>query len=186
MNEIPKELKVAHSLLEDVEKQIDMIDQGRHEFPSLIADEILKGDLALARNKINSAASKGINVLDHRKTLFFIEGKLAFSVSTNSKLDRSKWAEKSISAFKKALDISEDESTCYNIGIMYGAIGQFTKAIQYMNKVENGNDEKLTIEAAKDIARFEQANKKGLGRKIGCLILFIIFILFLIVGGLFN
>ncbi len=174
-------LQVANSFLDDVQQQIDVFDRmdKQHEREKF-AKQLLTGDLSRAQTKIDEAMARGEDVTYERSRAFFCEGLINLAVAESPEIESTftavivnkqmrnaylkkflrKWAEPSIVAFEKSAQLLPTfQATHYNMGRAYLLLENKPAATQAFTVAQQGDDQEVSMEAAKAIARMNE--KKG-------------------------
>jgi len=159
MAETPRELKVAMSYLEDVDNQRERIKAMDNEYIAQDrANELITGDLSLARKEIEKAAAQGIDVTHARAFASYKEGRIATAVLASAHLDGGlikRWKKKAAEAFQAAVSLDPSPLYYYWLGLSLDALGQREQSLQALREAQKTDDQELSVEASKAIGRIE-------------------------------
>ena len=163
MADTPKELKVALSYLEDVQKEITRIStQDNVVYRGQLADQLRQGDLALALAEIRKAEAKGHDVSKILAGAYFYEGLLCLRVASgpggNNQMYFEQWSRQAVNAFRRSIQVEPSPSAWFNLGLVYKELGHKSDALNAFREAEAGDDESIGVQASKEIGRITQSN----------------------------
>lgn len=168
MEALPRELQIAASYLEDVDRQIEQQIKSETENVLIRADrakKIQQGDLELARREIEKAAAQGADpeaIAMARVDVLLKEADIAWAVATSGGVntgDQAKWLNKAIQAYQKRLEYGPCASAYFNIGLGYSLLDRKSSALAAFRQAEQMGDGQLSIDARKEIGRLDPTGK---------------------------
>ncbi len=159
--DMPRELQVALSYLDDIDGQIERRVKSKTDnvlIRAQAAQEIQKGDLALAHRELDKLATQGVEVKPARSMVFFKEGLLAYAVATSGGPetgDQTRWLNKAAEAFQKSINEAPDAETYFNLGLVYKILKRKSSALEAFQQAEQSSDPELSLKARKEIGRLD-------------------------------
>ncbi len=160
----PKELEIVHSYLSDVDEQIEGRIKSEPESIGrriFAAQEIQRGDLALAHRELDKLQAQGFDpdvIAATRSAVFFKEGNLTWAVATSggpNTGDQTRWLKKTVEVFEKSLHLGPTAGAYYNLGLALKLLDRKSSAVEAFRNVEAMGDPQLSMEAHKEIARLD-------------------------------
>ena len=158
--DIPNELQVVYSYLEDVEEARKSINKDNALTIEQGIKEILNGDLRLVYQALDRAEAMGTDVRVARAVALYQEGRVQDVGSIVAAGGRGKkYVQKAIQAYLKSVELVPDPLTYYSLGQMYIEASQKEEArAAFKSAVQGGGP--VGIEAQKELGRLD-AKKEG-------------------------
>ena len=163
MSDVPSELKVAMSYLEDVREKIEQIAQNDNPYMrASSAEKLIGGDLTLAHREIETAAAGGVDVSPITALCSLLEGVLAKTVYTGMMIGKEadKWEDRAIGCLEAAVEQHPTAEACYQLGVAYADDHRWEQSIHAFRQAEAANDPEFSLEARKAIGRVELKAKE--------------------------
>jgi hypothetical protein len=155
--DIPKDIKVAISFLEDAKEEIEKQSEEDSEIPwALKASAIVQYHIAPAKAALEKAASAGNDVSVVLAEAFCLEGMIARTVYQQSiGQERERWLQMSTLALRSSIDCCPLPGTQFALGAVYADAGRWEESITMLAEAESAGDSETSLEASKMIGRVE-------------------------------
>lgn len=159
---MPNELQVVYSYLQDVDDARKSIDKDNASTIERGIKEILNGDLKLAYQALDRAEATGIDVRAARAAALYHEGRVQDEGSIVAAGGRGKkYTQKAMDAYIKSIELNPEPVTYYTLGLRYAEAGRKEEARAAFQSAVQGEG-LVGIEAQKELGRLD-AKKSGGG-----------------------